>query len=296
MAEIRRVGVVGAGLMGHGIAQVAAEAGYEVVLRDVEQRFVDKGMGSIEQQLTKAVERGTATQEDADAALARITPATDTGALAECDIVVEAIPEVLELKRALWTELDDVVHSGAIFATNTSALSVIDQAAVTSRGDRFVGLHFFSPVQRMALVEVVRAITTSDETMAAAAQWISGIGKQPVTTRDTAGFIVNRLLVPFMADAIRGLEEGIGTPEQIDAAMKAGTGHPVGPLMLADLVGLDTFAKTCENLYDERRETRFAPPPTLRKLVAANLLGRKTGLGFYDWSGEQPVSNPGVGR
>ena len=296
MAEIRRVGVVGAGLMGHGIAQVAAEAGYEVVLRDVEQRFVDKGLAAVERQLAKGVERGQARQEDADAALARITATTEIAALADCDIVVEAIPEVLELKRALWTELDAVVNPGAIFATNTSALSVVDQASVTGRPDRFVGLHFFSPVQRMALVEVVRAITTSDATVAAAEQWVSGIGKQPITTRDTAGFIVNRLLVPFMADAIRGLEEGIGTPEQIDAAMKAGTGHPVGPLMLADLVGLDTFSKTCENLYEERRETRFAPPPTLRKLVAANLLGRKTGLGFYDWSGEEPVSNPGVGR
>ena len=296
MAEIRRVGVVGAGLMGHGIAQVAAQAGYEVVLRDVEQRFVDKGLTAIEQQLAKAVERGKATQEDADAARGRVTGTTDLAGLADSDIVVEAIPEVLDLKRALWSELDGIVHSGAIFATNTSALSVIDQAAATQRPDRFVGLHFFSPVQRMALVEVVRSITTSDETMAAAEQWVSGIGKQPIATRDTAGFIVNRLLVPFMADAVRGVEEGIGTPEQIDAAMKAGTGHPVGPLMLADLVGLDTFAKTCENLYDERRETRFAPPPTLRKLVAAGLLGRKTGLGFYDWSGEEPVSNPGVGR
>ena len=296
MAEIRRVGVVGAGLMGHGIAQVAAESGYEVVLRDIEQRFVDKGLASIEGQLAKGVERGKVRREDAEAALRRITGTTDSAALADSDIVVEAIPEELDLKRSLWSELDGVVNPAAIFATNTSALSVIDQASVTGRADRFVGLHFFSPVQRMALVEVVRAITTSDDTMAAAEQWVSGIGKQPIATRDTAGFIVNRLLVPFMADAIRALEEGVGTPEQIDAAMKAGTGHPVGPLMLADLVGLDTFAKTCENLFDERRETRFAPPPTLRKLVAANLLGRKTGLGFYDWSGEEPVSNPGVGR
>lgn len=296
MAEIKRVGVVGAGLMGHGIAQVAAEAGYDVVLRDVEQRFVDAGIASIGKQLAKAVEKGKATQEEADAITARITGTTELEALADRDIVVEAIPEVLDLKRALWTELDGIAKETAIFATNTSALSVVDQAAVTQRPDRFVGLHFFSPVQRMALVEVVRAITTSDETMAAAEQWVTGIKKQPIPTRDTAGFVVNRLLVPYMADAIRALEEGVGTADQIDAAMKAGAGHPVGPLMLNDLVGLDTLLKTCENMYDELRNERFAPPPTLRKLVAAGWYGRKTGKGFYDWSGDAPVPNAAAAR
>ncbi|HWT93226.1 MAG TPA: 3-hydroxyacyl-CoA dehydrogenase family protein [Solirubrobacteraceae bacterium] len=296
MAEIKRVGVVGAGLMGHGIAQVAAEAGYDVVLRDVEQRFVDAGLAGIEKQLSKAVAKGKATQEDADAVLARVTGTTELEALADRDIVVEAIPEVLDLKRALWTELDGIVKDAGIFATNTSALSVVDQAAVTKRPDRFVGLHFFSPVQRMALVEVVRAITTSDETMAAAEQWVSGIRKQPIPTRDTAGFVVNRLLVPYMADAIRALEEGVGTADQIDAAMKAGAGHPVGPLMLNDLVGLDTLMKTCENMYAELRNERFAPPPTLRKLVAAGWFGRKTGMGFYDWSGPEPVPNAALAR
>lgn len=296
MAEIKRVGVVGAGLMGHGIAQVAAEAGYDVVLRDVEQRFVDAGLAGIQKQLSKTVEKGKATQEDADAVLSRITATTELEALADRDIVVEAIPEVLDLKRALWTELDGIVKEDGIFATNTSALSVIDQAAVTQRPDRFVGLHFFSPVQRMALVEVVRAITTSDETMAAAQAWVSGIRKQPIPTRDTAGFVVNRLLVPYMADAIRALEEGVGTADQIDAAMKAGAGHPVGPLMLNDLVGLDTLLKTCENMYSELRNERFAPPPTLRKLVAAGWYGRKTGKGFYDWSSGEPVPNAAVAR
>jgi 3-hydroxybutyryl-CoA dehydrogenase len=296
MAEIKRVGVVGAGLMGHGIAQVAAEAGFDVVLRDVEQGFVDKGIAAIETQLRRAVERGKATQEQADATLGRITGTTDLAALADRDLVVEAIPEVLELKRSLWSELDGVVGDQAIFATNTSALSVIDQAAATGRGDRFVGLHFFSPVQRMALVEVVRCITTSDATMAAAEAWVRGIGKQPIPTRDTAGFIVNRLLVPFMADAIRALEEGVGSVDEIDAAMKGGAGHPMGPLMLNDLVGLDTLQKTCSNMYEELRDARFAPPPTLRKLVAAGWLGRKTGRGFYDWTGEMPVPNPGIER
>ena len=296
MAEIKRVGVVGAGLMGHGIAQVAAEAGYDVVLRDIDQGFVDKGRAAIETQLRKAVEKGKKTQEDADAALARVTGTTELDALADRDIVVEAIPEQLDVKRALWAELDPVAAEHTIFATNTSALSVIDQAAVTQRPDRFVGLHFFSPVQRMALVEVVRAITTSDDTMASAEQWVSGIGKQPIPTKDTAGFIVNRLLVPYMADAIRALEEGVGTADQIDAAMKAGAGHPVGPLMLNDLVGLDTLKKTCDNMYEELRDPRFAPPPTLRKLVAAGWHGRKTGMGFYDWSGPAPVPNPGAAR
>lgn len=296
MAEIKRVGVVGAGLMGHGIAQVAAEAGYDVVLRDVEQRFVDAGIAGIEKQLAKAVEKGKASQEDADAVRNRITGTTELEALADRDIIVEAIPEVLDLKRALWSELDGIAKETTIFATNTSALSVVDQAAATQRPDRFVGLHFFSPVQRMALVEVVRAITTSDETMAAAEQWVTGIKKQPIPTRDTAGFVVNRLLVPYMADAIRALEEGVGTADQIDAAMKAGAGHPVGPLMLNDLVGLDTLLKTCENMYDELRNERFAPPPTLRKLVAAGWFGRKTGKGFYDWSGEAPVPNAAAAR
>jgi 3-hydroxybutyryl-CoA dehydrogenase len=296
MAEIKRVGVVGAGLMGHGIAQVAAQAGFDVVLRDVEQRFVDKAMASIGQQLAKAVERGKVTQEDADAALQRITATTELEALADRDLVLEAIPEVLDLKRALWADLDPIVQDGAIFATNTSALSVVEQASATSRPDRFVGMHFFSPVQRMALVEVVRAITTSDDTMEAAKQWVAAIGKDPIPTRDTAGFIVNRLLVPYMADAIRALEEGVGAVDEIDAAMKGGANHPVGPLMLNDLVGLDTLAKTCANMYDELRDERFAPPPTLRKLVAAGWLGRKSGMGFYDWSGGEPVPNPGVAR
>lgn len=296
MAEIKKVGVVGAGLMGHGIAQVAAQSGYDVVMRDVQQGFVDKGLAAIEKQLRRAAEKGSLSEADAEAALGRVRGTTELSDLADRDIVVEAIPEQLDLKRALWSELDPVVQDSCVFATNTSALSVIDQAAVTGRGDRFVGLHFFSPVQRMALVEVVRCITTSDETMEAAQQWVSGIGKTPVPTKDTAGFIVNRLLVPYMADAIRALEEGVGAVDEIDAAMKAGAGYPVGPLMLNDLVGLDTLKKTCDNMYEELRDARFAPPPTLRKLVAAGMHGRKTGMGFYDWSGESPVPNPGVGR
>lgn len=296
MAEIKRVGIVGAGLMGHGIAQVAAAAGFEVVMRDVEQSFVDKGLAAVRGNLGKLVERGKLEQSEADAVVGRLRGTTDLNDLAASDIVVEAIPEQLELKRALWAELDPIVQADAIFATNTSALSVIEQASVTGRPDRFVGLHFFSPVPRMALVEVVRAITTSEATMDAAAAWVEAIGKQPVRTRDTAGFIVNRLLVPYMADAIRALEEGVGRADEIDAAMKAGAGHPVGPLMLCDLVGLDTLAKTCANMYDELRNERFAPPPTLRKLVAAGWHGRKTQMGFYDWSGAEPVPNAGVGR
>ena len=286
MTQISKVGVVGAGLMGHGIAQVAAEAGFDVVLRDVEQSFVDQGLASIEKRA----------KDRAGEVLGRIRGTTDLADLADRDIVVEAIPEQLDLKRDLWSQLDGIVQDAAIFATNTSALSVVEQASATARADRFVGLHFFSPVQRMALVEVVRAITTSDATMDAASAWVSAIGKDPVPTRDTAGFIVNRLLVPYMADAIRALEEGVGTVDEIDAAMKGGAGHPVGPLMLGDLVGLDTLAKTCSNMYDELRERRFAPPPTLRKMVAAGWHGRKAGMGFYDWSAGEAVPNAGLAR
>ena len=286
MPEIERVGVVGAGLMGHGIAYVAAAAGHDVVLRDVDRAFVDRGLAGI----------ARIAKDAADEVLGRVTGTTELDALADRQIVVEAIPEQLDLKRALWADLDGLVSEDAVFATNTSALSVIEQAAVTTRADRFVGLHFFSPVHKMALVEVVRSIATSDETMAAAQAWVGAIGKQPVPTRDTAGFIVNRLLVPYMADAIRALEEGVGSADEIDAAMKAGAGHPVGPLMLGDLVGLDTFAQSCENMWEELREPRFAPPSTLRKMVAAGWLGRKAGKGFYDWSGPEPVPNAGLAR
>lgn len=296
MSEIRQVGVVGAGQMGHGIAQMSATAGYRVVLKDLDATTLAGGMARIEKQLARAVEKGRCTQEDADAVRARITGTTAYADLADCDLIIEAITEDLDRKRAMWAELDALAKPEAIFATNTSSLSVIEQAASTSRPGRFVGVHYFNPAQVMKLVEVIRAVTTSDETFATAEAFAAAQGKLAIPTRDGAGFIVNRLLVPYMVDGIRGLEEGIGSIQQIDDAMKAGAGHPMGPLALCDFVGLDTLAAICDALWNEFREPRFAQPPTLRKMVAAGWLGAKSGLGFYDYSGESPVENPGAVR
>ena len=293
MAEqIRKVGVLGAGLMGHGIAQVAATAGYEVVLREVDDALLAKGIAKIEKQLARAVEKGKSTQEDADSVRARLTGTTDYAQLADCDLVIEAITEDLALKIAMWKELDEIVKAEAVFATNTSSLAVIDQAAVTGRPQQFVGLHYFNPAQVMKLVEVIRCVTTSDQAFETALQFARSEGKLAIPTKDKAGFIVNRLLVPYMLDAIRAYEEGVGSVGEIDEAMKAGAGHPMGPLTLADFVGLDTLASICDVLFDEFRERRFARPPTLRKMVAAGWFGRKSGIGFYDYSGEAPEPNP----
>jgi 3-hydroxybutyryl-CoA dehydrogenase len=294
MADIKQVGVLGAGLMGHGIAQVAATAGYEVVLREVDEATLAKGIGKIEKQLARAVEKGKSTQEDADAVRARIKGTVDYADLADCDLVIEAITENLALKLAMWKEIDAIVKPEAVFATNTSSLAVIDQAASTSRPGQFVGLHYFNPAQVMKLVEVVRCVTTSDAAFDTALQFARSEGKLAIPTRDRAGFIVNRLLVPYMLDAIRAYEEGVGSVSEIDDAMKAGAGHPMGPLTLSDFVGLDTLGSICDVLFDEFRERRFAQPPTLRKMLSAGWLGRKSGMGFYDYSGEQPVSNPGI--
>jgi 3-hydroxybutyryl-CoA dehydrogenase len=294
MPEIKRVGVLGAGLMGHGVAQVAAQAGYDVVLREVDADRLATGVGRIEKHLSRAVEKGRMEQADADAVKARIQGTTDYADLADCDLVLEAIPEDLPAKLAMWAELDGIVKADALFATNTSSLPVINQAASTSRPDRFLGLHFFNPVQVMKLLEVIRCVTTSDESYRAGLEFGEKLGKLPVKARDSAGFIVNRLLVPYMVDAIRAYEEGVGTIEEIDAAMKAGAGHPMGPLTLLDFVGLDTTGAICETLFDEFRERRFAQPPLLRKMLAAGWYGQKSGMGFYDYSGDKPVPNPGI--
>ena len=292
--EIKKVGVLGAGLMGHGIAQVVAQAGYEVVLREVDDATLAKGIGKIEKQLARAVEKGKAEQADADADRGRIQGTTSYSDLADRDLVIEAITEDLGLKLEMWKEVDGIVKPDALFATNTSSLSVIDQAASTSRADKFLGLHFFNPAQVMKLVEVVRGITTTDETFAAGVEFTNSLRKLGIPTRDTAGFIVNRLLVPYLLDGIRAYEEGVGSIEEIDAAMKAGAGHPMGPLLLSDFVGLDTLGSICDVLFDEFRERRFAQPPTLRKMLAAGWYGRKSGMGFYDYSGDEPVQNPRV--
>jgi 3-hydroxybutyryl-CoA dehydrogenase len=292
--QIGKVGVVGCGLMGHGIAQVSAQAGYDVVVREVDQEVLDKGLGRIEKQLARAVEKGKLEQPDADAVRGRIKGTLEYADLSGCDLIVEAIDEDLARKLEMWKEVDSVAKPEAIFATNTSSLPVIDQAASTGRPDRFLGLHFFNPAQVMKLVEVVRGITTSDEAFEAGRSYTERLGKLGIPTRDKAGFIVNRLLVPYMLDAMRAYEEGVGSIDEIDEAMKAGAGHPMGPLTLADFVGLDTLGAICDVMFDEFRERRFAKPPILRKMLAAGWYGRKSGRGFYDYSGEQPAANPQV--
>jgi 3-hydroxybutyryl-CoA dehydrogenase len=286
--EISKVGVLGAGLMGHGIAQVTAEAGYDVVVREVDQERLDKGLGRVEKQLARAVEKGKAEQSQADEVRGRIQGTLDYNDFGDCDLVIEAITESLELKLEMWKELDGIVKEGAVCATNTSSLPVIDQAASTSRPQRFIGLHFFNPVQRMPLLEVVKTVTTDDESFQTGLDYGARLGKQVVEAKDKAGFIVNRLLVPYMLDAIRAYEEGVGSIEQIDAAMKGGAAHPMGPFTLLDFVGLDTTNSIADIMFDEYREKRFAAPPTLRKMVAAGFYGTKSGRGFYDYSGEKP--------
>jgi 3-hydroxybutyryl-CoA dehydrogenase len=287
--EISKVGVLGCGLMGHGITQICAQAGWDVVVRELSQEKLDGGIGRIEKQLARAVEKGKASQEDADAVRARIQPTLDYGDLADCDLVIEAITEDLGMKLEMWKEVDTIVKEGSTFATNTSSLAVIDQAATTSRPDRFCGMHFFNPAQVMPLLEVVQTVTTSDETLKLAFEVGERLGKTTVHAKDKTGFIVNRLLVPYMLDAIRAYEEGVGTVDQIDAAMKAGANHPMGPFTLLDFVGLDTTKSIADIMFDEYRERRFAAPPTLRKMVSAGFYGRKSGKGFYDYSGEEPV-------
>ena len=281
--DVNKVGVLGAGLMGHGIAQVSAQAGYDVVLREVDDAKLEQGIGKIEKQLARAVEKGKMEQSAADEIRGRIQGTTDYNDFADCDLVIEAITEDLGLKLEMWRELDGIVKDGAVLATNTSSLSVIDQAAATKRPDRFIGLHFFNPPQVMQLVEVVRCITTSDETFATGKAFAGSLGKLAIPTKDKAGFIVNRLLVPYMLDAIRAYEEGVGTIDQIDAAMMAGANHPMGPFTLLDFVGLDTTYFIANIMFEEFREHAYAPPPLLRRMVAAGRLGRKSGHGFYKY-------------
>ncbi len=286
---ISKVGVLGCGLMGHGITQICAQAGWEVVVREADQESLDKGIGKIEKQLGRAVEKGKMEQADAEAARGRITPTLDYGELADCDLVIEAITEDLDLKKGAWAEVDGIAKDEAFFASNTSSLPVADQAEATKRPDRFLGLHFFNPAQVMPLLEVVRAEKTSDEAYDLGFEVGKKLGKTTVAAKDNRGFIVNRLLVPYMLDAIRAHEQGVGSIEDIDTGMKAGASHPMGPLTLADFVGLDTLAAIAEVMESAYGEERFAAPPTLKRLVAAGNYGRKSGRGFYDYSGESPV-------
>ena len=288
MTEIKRVGVLGCGLMGSGIAQVAASAGYDTVVRDVSKEIWDRARAAIEKSLAKFVEKGKLPAASRDAALKRLAFTTATADLKGCDIVIEAVTEDLELKNALWRELDKLCGSDTIFASNTSSLTIAAMAAATQRGDRFVGLHFFNPVPLMPLVEVVRTVTTSEETFRRAFAFAKSLGKEPVAAKDNSGFIVNLLLVPYLLDAIRAVEHRVASMPDIDKAMQLGCGYPMGPLTLLDFVGLDTTYKIAEIMFTEYREPRYAPPPLLRRMVIAGMNGRKSGKGFYDYAVDPP--------
>jgi 3-hydroxybutyryl-CoA dehydrogenase len=295
MSDAKRVGVLGCGLMGSGIAQVSAAAGYETLVRDVSKEITDRGRAGIEKSLAKFVEKGKLAATDREATLRRLSFTTAVGDLKGSDIVIEAITEDLELKNVLWRELDGLCGPRTIFASNTSSLTVAAMAAATKRADRFVGLHFFNPVPLMPLVEVVRTVTTSEETFQRAYAFAKSLGKEPVAAKDHSGFIVNLLLVPYMLDAIRAVEHGVASIPDIDKAMQLGCGYPMGPLTLLDLVGLDTTYKIAEIMFAEYRDRKYAPPPLLKGMVLAGMYGRKSGKGFYDYSANPPtVSNLGL--
>jgi 3-hydroxybutyryl-CoA dehydrogenase len=288
--EIRRVGVLGCGLMGSGIAQICAAAGSDVVVLEVEQKYLDKGFAAIQKSLSKLAEKGQL-KESPEQVMARLKGTTDKGELASCDIVIEAVVENLGTKREMFAALDGILKKEAIFASNTSSISITELMTATRRPERFVGLHFFNPVPLMKLVEVVRTIATSDEVFQAVYEFGKRLGKVPVRTSDRTGFIVNRLLVPYLLDAIRAYEEGVASIEDIDLAMKLGCGHPMGPLTLLDFVGLDTTYYITQVMFDDFKEPRFASPPLLKRLVMAGWYGRKSGRGFYDYSNpEKPVA------
>ncbi|HET9119465.1 MAG TPA: 3-hydroxybutyryl-CoA dehydrogenase [Solirubrobacterales bacterium] len=286
---ISKVGVVGCGLMGHGISQICAQAGWDVVVREQDQAALDKGMGKIEKQLGRAVEKGKLEQSEADAVMGRITPTLDYADLADSDLVIEAITEDLDRKLEMWRQLDEIVKDDAFLATNTSSLPVEAQADATNRPDRMIGLHFFNPPQVMPLLEVVRAEKSGDDAVDLGFEIGEKLGKTTVAAGDNRGFIVNRLLVPYMLDAIRAHEQGVGSIEDIDTGMMAGASHPMGPLTLADFVGLDTLAAIADVMVDAYGEERFGAPDSLRQKVDAGDFGRKSGRGFYDYSGDQPV-------
>jgi 3-hydroxybutyryl-CoA dehydrogenase len=292
--EIRKVGVLGCGLMGSGIAQTAATAGCEVVVREVEQALCDKGFAGIEKSLAKFAEKGSITADEQKQIRGRMTGTTALEDLSDCDLIVEAIVENLEVKRETFKRLDELCRAETIFASNTSSLSITEMMTATSaeRQKRFVGLHFFNPVPLMRLVEVVRTILTDEGVYETAVEFGKKLGKVPVRADDRSGFIVNRLLVPYLLDSIRALEEGVGSIVDIDNGMKLGCGHPMGPLTLLDFVGLDTTYYIAEIMFAEFRERRFAPPPLLKRMVNAGLYGRKSGRGFYDYTTDPKNPTP----
>jgi len=294
---IKKVGVLGCGLMGSGIAQTAASAGFTTIARDVGQPLLEKSRAGILKSMGKLVEKGKLSPSDRDAASSRLSFTTDTGALRDCDIIIEAVTEDLSLKNELWRELDGLCPPATIFASNTSSLTIAAMAASTRRPDRFVGLHFFNPVPLMPLVEVVRTVTTSQDTFGRAFQFARDLGKEPVSATDNPGFIVNLLLVPYLLDAARALERGVASTADLDRAMQLGCGHPMGPLTLLDYIGLDTVVRIAEIMFDAYKEPRYAAPPLLRRMAIAGFHGRKNGRGFYDYSVDPPVpSDLGLGK
>jgi len=281
--EVKKVGVVGCGQMGGGIAQVSAQSGYQVVVSEINDELLNKGLAAINSSLTKSVEKEKITPADKEAALARLKGTTDLKDFGNCDLVIEAAIENLDLKKKIFAELDRVCPKHAVLATNTSCLSIMDMAVATGRPDKVLGLHFFNPAPLMKLMEVVRTIATSDETVKVGREFGQSLGKTVIIARDAPGFVVNRLLVPQLLNAIRMLEAGIATKEDIDTGMTLGLNHPIGPLALSDLVGLDTLLFIANSTYDEFKDPQFAPPVLLAKMVTAGWLGRKTGKGFYEY-------------
>ncbi|MDO8670607.1 MAG: 3-hydroxybutyryl-CoA dehydrogenase [Dehalococcoidia bacterium] len=281
--EIKKVGVVGCGLMGGGIAQTAAQAGYPTVVREINDELLSRGVANIKTSLSRLVNRGTIGQADADAAMGRLTPTTALADFKDCDIVIEAIIENIGEKRKLFAELDNICKAETIFASNTSSMTIIEIAAATKRPERVGGLHFFNPVPLMKLVEVVKTLVTSDETIATLREFGNSLGKTPILAPDTTGFVVNRLLVPYLLDAARVLEAGLASKEDIDQGMMLGCSFPIGPLALLDLIGIDTIYYVGLQMFDEFRETRFSPPSILKRMVLAGQFGRKSGKGFYEY-------------
>jgi 3-hydroxybutyryl-CoA dehydrogenase len=290
-SSIRKVGVLGGGLMGSGIAQVAAQSGHATILREVSDALCAKARAGIDKTLAKGVEKGKVTAEERERTLANLSFSTEVAALKDCDIIIEAVVEDLDIKNTMWKELDGLCPAETIFASNTSSLTIAAMAAATRRPDRMVGLHFFNPVPLMKLVEVVKTVTTSDTTFESAYQFARALGKEPIRAKDNSGFVVNLLLVPYLIDAIHALENGVASIEDIDKGMQLGTGYPMGPFTLLDFVGLDTTYKIAEIMFDEYREKRYAPPPLLKRMVMAGMYGRKSGKGFYDYSQDPPKAS-----
>ena len=280
---IQRIAVLGAGQMGNGITQVAAAAGYDVIMIDIEQEYVDKGLATIQRSLTKLVSKERMSQEDADATLARISLATDRSVCADCDLVVEAVPEILDLKTSIFAELDGICKPETILASNTSSISISTIADATNRPDRVIGMHFMNPVPIMKLVEVINGDKTSTETNAAVIEASAKMGKTALSCNDSPGFVSNRILCPMLNEAILTLQEGVAEPEAIDGIMKLGMNHPIGPLALSDLIGLDTVLHIMNVLYDGLKQEKYAPGPLLVQMVEEGKLGRKSGQGFYTY-------------